>query len=244
MCTAACLTASAPASAAAPTVTSWRRSSRRRPPTPKRGQARRARSTQEAQPKPKPTPTPTVAAATPTPIWTATPKPTWSSTATKPRRPKDQADAGAIAGGGESEADGAEAADGRDADRDADGRDTPHRRPPDDLDGVVGRLMADFHSETMSVITTRRWRPATARTLHRHPYEEVFLILEGEATFTLGDETLVARGGDFLIAPPGVPHAFKNTGTGRAAHRRHPRQPGVQHRVAVSAARPSAPAVG
>ena len=56
--------------------------------------------------------------------------------------------------------------------------------------------------------------PGRGPELHRHPYEEVFVILEGEATFTLGDETRVARAGDFLIAPPGVPHAFKNTGSG------------------------------
>ena len=56
--------------------------------------------------------------------------------------------------------------------------------------------------------------PGHGPSLHRHPYEEVFLILEGEATFTLGDETRTARAGDFLIAPPGVPHAFKNTGSG------------------------------
>ena len=71
------------------------------------------------------------------------------------------------------------------------------------------------------------------------------MIVEGEATFTLGDETLVVRGGEPpIVAPPNTAHAFKNSGTGRLRHRRHPRQPGVQDRVAVSAARPSAPAVG
>ena len=73
--------------------------------------------------------------------------------------------------------------------------------------------MADFHSETMSVITNDM-APGEGPALHRHPYEEVFVIVEGEATFTLGDERRVARGGDFVVAPPGVPHAFKNTGTG------------------------------
>ena len=74
--------------------------------------------------------------------------------------------------------------------------------------------MADFHSETMSVITNDM-APGEGPALHRHPSEEVFVIVEGEATFTLGDETVVARGGDFVVAPAGVPHAFKNTGSGR-----------------------------
>jgi mannose-6-phosphate isomerase-like protein (cupin superfamily) len=43
----------------------------------------------------------------------------------------------------------------------------------------------------------------------------VFVVLEGEATFTLGDEQRVAREGEFVVAPPGVVHGFKNTGTRR-----------------------------
>jgi quercetin dioxygenase-like cupin family protein len=66
----------------------------------------------------------------------------------------------------------------------------------------------------MSVIHNDGMAPGAGPGLHRHPYEETFLVLEGEATFTLGEETIVARAGDFLIAPPGVPHAFKNTGDG------------------------------
>ena len=73
--------------------------------------------------------------------------------------------------------------------------------------------MPTFHSEALSVTTTDI-APGGGPALHRHPYEEVFVILEGEATFTLGEETIVARAGDFLVAPPGVPHAFKNTGSG------------------------------
>jgi mannose-6-phosphate isomerase-like protein (cupin superfamily) len=46
-------------------------------------------------------------------------------------------------------------------------------------------------------------------------YEEVFVVLEGEATFTLGDETRVARAGEIVVAPANVPHAFKNTGSDR-----------------------------
>jgi quercetin dioxygenase-like cupin family protein len=38
--------------------------------------------------------------------------------------------------------------------------------------------MADFHSETMSVITVDA-APGEGPDLHRHPYEEVFAVLEG-----------------------------------------------------------------
>ena len=72
--------------------------------------------------------------------------------------------------------------------------------------------MPTFHSDALSIITTDM-APGRGPELHRHPYEEVFVILEGEATFTLGDAQRVAGPGDFVVAPPGVAHGFKNTGS-------------------------------
>jgi quercetin dioxygenase-like cupin family protein len=40
--------------------------------------------------------------------------------------------------------------------------------------------------------------------------EEGFYILEGEITFTMGDQRLVASAGTFANMPVGTPHAFKN----------------------------------
>lgn len=57
--------------------------------------------------------------------------------------------------------------------------------------------------------------PGGGPGLHRHPYEEVFVVLEGEATFILGDGQQVAHAGDVVVAAAGVPHAFTNTGAGR-----------------------------
>lgn len=74
--------------------------------------------------------------------------------------------------------------------------------------------MAEFHSETMSIIMVDD-EPGTGPDLHRHPYEEVFVIVDGECTFTLGDETVVAHGGDVVVAPAGTPHGFKISGEGR-----------------------------
>jgi mannose-6-phosphate isomerase-like protein (cupin superfamily) len=57
--------------------------------------------------------------------------------------------------------------------------------------------------------------PGSGPKLHRHPYAEIFVVQEGCATFTLGDATIEATGGQVLIAPAGVPHKFVNTGSGR-----------------------------
>ncbi len=58
-------------------------------------------------------------------------------------------------------------------------------------------------------------RPGAGPALHRHPYEEVFVVLEGEATFTFGDHDRVVRAGETVVAPAGVPHRFVNSGPGQ-----------------------------
>jgi mannose-6-phosphate isomerase-like protein (cupin superfamily) len=50
--------------------------------------------------------------------------------------------------------------------------------------------------------------------LHRHPYEEVFVIYEGQATYTLGNTTLEVTAGQIVLAPAGIPHKFVNSGEG------------------------------
>ena len=56
--------------------------------------------------------------------------------------------------------------------------------------------------------------PGGGAVLHTHPYEEVFVTLEGEATFTVGDATIEAGAGQIVVAPAGVPHKFVNSGMG------------------------------
>jgi quercetin dioxygenase-like cupin family protein len=57
-------------------------------------------------------------------------------------------------------------------------------------------------------------RPGEGPGLHHHPYTETFIIQEGQATFTVGDETIEAHAGDIVVAPADVPHAFVNSGSG------------------------------
>ena len=56
--------------------------------------------------------------------------------------------------------------------------------------------------------------PGGGAVLHTHPYEEVFVTLEGQATFTVGDATIEVGAGQVVVAPAGVPHKFVNSGTG------------------------------
>lgn len=56
--------------------------------------------------------------------------------------------------------------------------------------------------------------PGHGPRLHSHPYEEVFIIQEGQATFTVGSITLEVKAGQIVIAPPSMPHKFVNSGEG------------------------------
>lgn len=54
--------------------------------------------------------------------------------------------------------------------------------------------------------------PGEGPSLHSHPYEEIFVLQAGQATFTVGEATLEATSGQIVIAPAGIPHKFVNSG--------------------------------
>jgi quercetin dioxygenase-like cupin family protein len=55
--------------------------------------------------------------------------------------------------------------------------------------------------------------PGAGPPPHVHSREdETFLTLRGEVTFHLGEKTISLKKGEFLFAPRGIPHYFKNTG--------------------------------
>ncbi len=52
--------------------------------------------------------------------------------------------------------------------------------------------------------------------LHSHAgMDKVYHVLEGEGRFLLEDEELAMSAGTMLVAPEGIPHGIRNTGTGR-----------------------------
>ena len=56
--------------------------------------------------------------------------------------------------------------------------------------------------------------PGTGAPPHiHHDEDEFFYILEGEATFMLGDKTIEGREGSFVFLPRGIVHTFQNAGT-------------------------------
>ena len=82
---------------------------------------------------------------------------------------------------------------------------------------------AEHEDAPFSVILVHS-RPGVGPKLHRHPYAEVFVVESGQATFQIGDETVVVDGGHIVVSPPGEAHGFTNTGTGELATDGHPRR--------------------
>jgi mannose-6-phosphate isomerase-like protein (cupin superfamily) len=79
---------------------------------------------------------------------------------------------------------------------------------------AANEVQGHNHSAAVSVIVVDA-PPGSGPKLHRHPYEEVFVIQEGTVTLTAGDETIEANGGQVVVVPAGVAHKFVNSGTGR-----------------------------
>ena len=52
--------------------------------------------------------------------------------------------------------------------------------------------------------------PGAKVATHIHPTEEAMVILEGELEAILGDEVVIVREGQTVLAPPGVKHGFVN----------------------------------
>jgi quercetin dioxygenase-like cupin family protein len=78
---------------------------------------------------------------------------------------------------------------------------------------ATGNLTGADYGATVSLILDHS-EPGQGPRLHRHPYDETWVVQEGSLTFQLGDERFRVGAGDVVIAPPDVPHKFTNDGPG------------------------------
>lgn len=67
----------------------------------------------------------------------------------------------------------------------------------------------------MTVLAYGTNRTREGPRLHVHPYDEVFVVIEGRARFFVGDTVLDATAGQAVFGPAGIPHRFENLGPGR-----------------------------
>ena len=74
--------------------------------------------------------------------------------------------------------------------------------------------------------------PGRGPALHKHPYAEVFIIQEGEATFTVGAERAGRAGRGHRRGARGRTALVRQLRGRAASPGRHPSQPELQHGVA------------
>ncbi len=78
--------------------------------------------------------------------------------------------------------------------------------------GTPWKEGAPYGFESLSFIITET-QPGGGPPLHVHECEEAHVVLEGKATYLLGDQKFTIEGPYILKIPAGVPHTFVNAGT-------------------------------
>lgn len=75
---------------------------------------------------------------------------------------------------------------------------------------------ATLFTSSRLLVGLNAFEPGQAHALHAHAgMDKVYSVVEGEGVFLLEGRELPMRAGDLLVAPEGVPHGVKNTGTTR-----------------------------
>jgi mannose-6-phosphate isomerase-like protein (cupin superfamily) len=75
---------------------------------------------------------------------------------------------------------------------------------------------ATLYSSPRLLVGLNAFEPGQSHALHAHAgTDKVYSVVEGEGLFLLEGRELAMRAGDLLVAPEGVAHGVRNTGTTR-----------------------------
>ena len=78
----------------------------------------------------------------------------------------------------------------------------------DDLAALSVGPGLEFRPVTTDTVMTNfvSFEPNVPTPMHHHAEQQIAVVLSGELTFTVGDETKVMRAGDCVVIPPNVRH--------------------------------------
>ena len=78
----------------------------------------------------------------------------------------------------------------------------------DDLDPLIVLPGLEFRPVTTDTVMTNfvSFEPDAPAPMHHHIEQQIAIVLSGELTFTVGDETKVMHRGDCVVIPPNVRH--------------------------------------
>ena len=72
-----------------------------------------------------------------------------------------------------------------------------------------------FESERL-LVGLNAFEPGQTHELHSHQgMDKLYYVLEGDGVFLLDGRQLAMHAGELMVAPEGVPHGIRNTGTSR-----------------------------
>ena len=77
--------------------------------------------------------------------------------------------------------------------------------------GATARFEGEGNGSSVSFFIVRN-QPGDGADKHRHPYDETFVILDGEIEVIVDEELRMLGAGTIAIVPAGVWHEFKNRG--------------------------------
>lgn len=91
----------------------------------------------------------------------------------------------------------------------------PWKQYPGHFGGALSKPLVDFEGLGARRIDHRisSYEPMAYVARHKHAVQEqIYHVLEGEGLFEFGGESRVVRTHDVIFIPPGVEHAFTNSG--------------------------------
>ena len=90
-------------------------------------------------------------------------------------------------------------------------------RPADHAVYVAAKMgKATLFESPRVLIGVNAFEPGQEHALHAHEgQDKVYQVIEGDGVFLLEGRELAMKAGDLLVAPEGVAHGVRNTGTGR-----------------------------
>src|SRR3712207_4041896 len=84
--------------------------------------------------------------------------------------------------------------------------------PIDDLRRSPTAALFEGRDDVPTSIFVTEYPRGRGPDLHLHPYPEVFVVLDGTAEYTAGDERFTVTGGHVVVVPAQTPHGFKGAG--------------------------------
>lgn len=76
---------------------------------------------------------------------------------------------------------------------------------------IANEFVGDHHGVALTFLVVDA-EAGRGPALHKHPYDEVIIVLDGQATLYDGIETHVVGAGEIVVIPAEQLHAFTNTG--------------------------------